>query len=230
MIKEVLIWPNSKLRKKAREVTEFDEKLTQLVIDLHQTMAKFNNKPHLPDAAGLAAPQIGVPLRVFVYKLGKDPTCMINPVIIEQEGEQYEPEGCLSFPGVFIKVKRADKILVEFQDVDGNKNQLKTDGFISRCIQHEIDHLDGTTYLHALSQLKRDLVTRKMKKIKKRLEQQEKQFNEYKRRVQVDMVPQRDSPSVSSGGEESSERTDQGPEGETSGGSGCPECETQEGA
>ena len=184
MHKEVIVWPDNRLRKKAEEVTEFDEKLVQLVVDLHTTMEKFNSKPHMPDAAGLAAPQLGVFKRVFVYKLDGQPTCMINPVILEKEGEQYEPEGCLSFPGVFVKVNRPNKITVEFQDVDGNKNQLKTDGFVSRCIQHEIDHLNGVTFLHALSQIKRDLVTRKMKKVKKRFDEQRKQYEKWAREQQ----------------------------------------------
>lgn len=182
MKKEILIWPTNKLRKKSEPVIVFNEKLTQLIINLHQTMSEMSSKPHLPDAVGLAAPQIGVFKRVFVYKLGQDATCMINPVIIKKEGEQYESEGCMSFPGVYIKVKRADKITVEFQDVDGNVSHLKTDGFTSRCIQHEIDHLDGITFLHVLSKIKRDHVTGKMKKLKKRFEIQKKQFNEFKTR------------------------------------------------
>lgn len=183
MIKKVLIWPDPALRKHSKEVTEFDEKLTQLIIDLHQTMKEYDNKPHLPDCAGLAAPQIGVHKRVFVYKMKGAGTCMINPVILEQEGEQYESEGCLSFPGVFIKVHRANRILVEFQDVDGNKNRLRTDGFISRVIQHECQHLDGVTYLYTLPQVKRDLITRKLKKVQKRVEKQKRQFDEWKQRI-----------------------------------------------
>jgi len=194
MIKKVLIWPDPKLRKASKEVTVFDEKLTQLIIDLHQTMKEYDNKPHLPDCAGLAAPQIGVHQRVFVYKMKGEGTCMINPVILEQEGEQYESEGCLSFPGVFIKVHRANRILVEFQDVDGNKNRLRTDGFVSRIIQHEINHLDGVTYLHALSQVKRDLITRKLKKVQKRVAEQERQFNEWKQRMFAEADSGNDNP------------------------------------
>lgn len=184
MIKPILKWPDNRLRKKCQEVTVFDEKLTQLVIDLQQTMTQYPKKINLPEAAGLAAPQIGVFKRVFVYIMNGKPTCMINPVILEKEGEQEESEGCLSFPGVYIRVKRADKILVEFQDVDGKKNCLKTDGFIARCIQHEIDHLDGKTYLHALSKVKRDFVTGKMKKLKKKTVLQEKQYNEWLKKKQ----------------------------------------------
>lgn len=179
MIREILKWPDNRLRKKCTEVTVFDEKLNQLIIDLHQTMGSTNKQVNMPDAAGLSAPQIGVFQRVFVYELEGKPTCMINPVILEQEGEQYYSEGCLSFPGVYIKVKRAHKILVEFQDVDGNKNRLKTDGFIARIIQHEIDHLNGQTYLKELSKVKRDLITRKMKKIKKKTERMKKEYEKW---------------------------------------------------
>jgi len=180
VLRKILVWPNNGLVKKSEPVTVFDEKLTQLVIDLHQTMSEYDNKPHMPDAAGLSAPQIGVYKQVFVYKMDNNPTCMINPVILEREGEQDESEGCLSFPGVYVKVVRANKILVEFQDVDGNKNQLKTDGFTSRVIQHEIDHFDGVTFLKDLSQTKRDMVTRKLKKAQKRVDIQRKQFDEWK--------------------------------------------------
>jgi len=132
-----------------------------------------------PDAVGLAAPQIGVMQRVFVYKLDGEPTCMINPKILDASPEfTIEPEGCLSFPGVYVRVKRSREILVEFQDVFGNKNQLKTEGFTARCIQHEIDHLDGTTFLHALSKIKRDIVTGKMKKAKKRVKFVQKRLDQ----------------------------------------------------
>lgn len=176
MIRDIVVWPDRRLLRPCEEVTEFNAKLTQDIIDLHQTMHRFNADNNLPDAAGLSAPQVGIMKRFFVYKMEDGESCMINPVILEQEDEQYEAEGCLSFPGVFIKVKRADKILVEFQDVDGKKNRLRTDGFLARVIQHEIDHLNGTTYLKALSQIKRDLVTRKMKKAKKNAERQRKAF------------------------------------------------------
>lgn len=168
-VQKVLIWPDKRLIRPSEPVIKFDERLVQLVIDLHHTMMEFDKNPNFPDAAGLAAPQIGIHKQVFVYRLDGKETCMINPVILEEEGKQSEQEGCLSFPGVFVRVPRTDKILVEFQDVDGNKNRLRTDGFLSRVVQHELDHLKGQVFIAGLSQVKRDLVTRKMKKVGKRI-------------------------------------------------------------
>lgn len=171
MIHKVVIYPDPKLVKPCEEVQEFDTKLRQLVIDLHQTMQHFD-EGNGPDAAGLAAPQIGVMKRVLVYKLDGEPTCMINPKILEKSNEtSIEPEGCLSFPGVYISIKRYKEILVEFQDVDGRVNQLKANGFTARCIQHEIDHLDGKTYIQEMSKVKKDIITRKMKKAQKNVQQ-----------------------------------------------------------
>lgn len=176
-VHKLVIWPNSKLRKQSEEVTEFDAKLRQLVIDLHETMRRFDGVGTLPDATGLAAPQIGVHKRIFVYKLDGEQTCMINPKILEKEGEELQSEGCLSFPSIFVTIKRATKIFVEFQDVDGNVNRIKTDGFTARCIQHEFDHLNGITLADNLSRIKKDVLARKMKKAQKRVTATQKRLD-----------------------------------------------------
>jgi peptide deformylase len=176
--KQIVVWPDRPLQRRCAPVIKFDDKLRQLVIDMQATMAAHDGKDNMPDAAGLAAPQIGVMKRVFVYKLDKGVSTMINPVILEKEGVDSQAEGCLSFPGIYITVKRAKKILVEFQDVDGKTNQMRTEGFTARCIQHEIDHLDGITFIHALSSLQRDVMTRKMKKARKKVERAQKKLVE----------------------------------------------------
>jgi peptide deformylase len=128
------------------------------------------------DGAGLAAPQAGLNKRMFVYQnyeTGSPECVMINPVILSSEGEIEDWEGCLSFPGVSIKVKRAEKIKVEYQDVDGDIQETEFSGMTARVIQHEIEHLDGIVFTRYLSKLKRDFVNSKMKKVKTRAERRQ---------------------------------------------------------
>jgi peptide deformylase len=168
---DLLIWPDPKLNKICDSVTEFDSKLTQLVVDITQAMQKH-------DGAGLAANQVGILKRIIVYRAENAEGYMINPEILASEGETYEAEQCLSFPGVFIKVKRAAKIEVKFQDDEGTEKVAQMDGFLAKVIQHEIEHLDGITFVRYLSTLKRDVVTRKMKKVRKRVEARRKQLRD----------------------------------------------------
>jgi len=128
------------LRKKSREVTEFNEKLHILLDDMFETMYK-------ADGCGLAAPQIGLLRRVIVVDCGKGKLEMINPKILEMHGEIGGVEGCLSVPGKHGHVMRAEKIKVEFYTRTGEKKVKVFREFEARALQHEIDHLDGILYV-----------------------------------------------------------------------------------
>jgi peptide deformylase len=119
---------------------------------------------------GLAAPQIGISQRLTVIDVSfkKNPEekiVLINPEIVHREGEQYEEEGCLSLPEIREKVKRAAKVKVRAQDVEGEWFEIEGEELLSRAFQHEIDHLDGVLFIDRLSRLKRDLTVRKIKKL-----------------------------------------------------------------
>ena len=125
------------------------------------------------NGVGLAAPQVGLDMRIFIVDAAareeeKTPITMINPKIISIESDlvPYE-EGCLSFPEHFAEIDRPDKLKVEYIDENNKKKILSTDGFNSRIIQHELDHLNGILFVDHLSRLKRDVIIRKMKKFKK---------------------------------------------------------------
>ena len=125
------------------------------------------------NGVGLAAPQVGLDMRIFIVDAAareeeKTPITMINPKIISIEDDlvSYE-EGCLSFPEHFAEIDRPDKLKIEYIDENNKKKILSTDGFNSRIIQHELDHLNGILFVDHLSRLKRDVIIRKMKKFKK---------------------------------------------------------------
>ena len=130
------------LRKVAREVTVFDEKLEVLVEDMIETM-------HDADGVGLAAPQIGILKRVIVFDLYDDegPMALINPRIVDQSGIQMEEEGCLSLPGRQGIVKRPLSVTVQFEDLDGESYEIVGEELLARVLCHEIDHLDGVLYI-----------------------------------------------------------------------------------
>lgn len=130
------------LRKVAREVTVFDEKLEVLVEDMIETM-------HDADGVGLAAPQIGILKRVIVFDLYDDegPMALINPRIVDQSGLQMEEEGCLSLPGRHGIVKRPLSVTVQFEDLDGESYEIVGEELLARVLCHEIDHLDGILYI-----------------------------------------------------------------------------------
>lgn len=130
------------LRKVAREVTVFDEKLEVLVEDMIETM-------HDADGVGLAAPQIGILKRVIVFDLYDDegPMALINPRIVDQSGIQMEEEGCLSLPGRHGIVKRPLSVTVQFEDLEGESYEIVGEELLARVLCHEIDHLDGVLYI-----------------------------------------------------------------------------------
>jgi peptide deformylase len=162
MILDVVKYGDPILTKRAEKVIEFDEKLRKLVDDMFETM-------YGAPGVGLAAPQVGVLQRLFVMDCssGKDKkqkVALINPVIETEEGEQIGDEGCLSFPGIYLEVKRPQRIVVRALDTDGSEITLDVMDLQARCVSHETDHLDGELFISYISPLKRDLTKRKIKK------------------------------------------------------------------
>jgi peptide deformylase len=156
----ILTFPNPRLRNKARPVRDVDAEVRRLVGDLFETM-------YTAPGIGLAAVQVDVPLRVVVIDVseGRDsPLCLINPEILERTGEEQMEEGCLSVPGIFEPVSRAERVRVRALDRDGHAFELDTDGLLAVCIQHEMDHLDGKLFVDYLSSLKRQRIRRRLEK------------------------------------------------------------------
>jgi len=141
----VLKYPNKILKKKSKEVKDITPEIKELVLDMEKTMLK--NK-----GIGLAAPQIGALERIVLIQIGKEPAVFINPKIIKKSKEkEIMEEGCLSFPGIFLEIKRPREIEVEALNLTGEKVLLKTEGLLSRIFQHEIDHLDGILFIDRIS-------------------------------------------------------------------------------
>ena len=128
------------LRKVAREVTEINERIKTLLEDMVETMYEY-------DGVGLAAPQVGILRRVVVIDVGEGPIKMINPEIIEQEGESVDIEGCLSIPNRSGTVKRPEKVKVRYLDENGVEKTLEGTGLLARAICHEVDHLNGILFV-----------------------------------------------------------------------------------
>ncbi len=166
MVHKVVKYGDPVLETKAEPITEFDTpELRQMVEDMFDTM-------YSAKGIGLAAPQIGVSKRLTVIDVsageeGGEKIVLINPEIIEKAGSQLGEEGCLSIPGFREDVKRAMKIKVRAQNVEGDTLEYEVDELLSRCMQHEIDHLNGVLFLAHLSPLKRDLIRRKIRKLQK---------------------------------------------------------------
>ena len=164
-IYEVLKYPDPLLTRPAAAVTVFDENLDHFVADMFESM-------YAAQGIGLAAPQIGVLQQITVIdtsfqKEPNDKIVLINPVIVDREGEQYEEEGCLSLPEIREKVKRSAWVNVRAQNARGEFFEVNGEELLARAMQHEIDHLHGTLFLDHLSRLKRDLVQRRIRKLQK---------------------------------------------------------------
>jgi peptide deformylase len=159
-LREVRYLGDPVLREMCREVETIDDDVRALVDDLLETM-------YAEDGIGLAAPQIGVPLRVFVYDVRDDeldPGVLVNPRIVEATGKQKEVEGCLSIPGLDEVVERSANVVVEGLDRDGEPVRIEATGLLSRCLQHENDHLDGVLFIDRVSPLKRRMLLKKWSK------------------------------------------------------------------
>jgi peptide deformylase len=165
MILRIRKYGDPVLETKAEPVTEFNGELRQLAADMFETM--YANK-----GIGLAAPQVGVSRRLAVIdsSAGEEEGAklvLVNPEILVKEGVQIGEEGCLSIPGFREDVKRAYRVRVRAQDLEGNFFETEGEELLARAIQHEIDHLDGVLFLQHLSLLKRDLIKRKIRKLVK---------------------------------------------------------------
>lgn len=161
MPKPIVIWPEKVLELPARPVTEFGAALAPLLEELDEAVRAANG-------IGIAANQIGVPLRVALVGRG-DGTFfeIVNPTVLERWGKVTWHEGCLSVPDAWEQVERAERVRVRYQDRDGATREETADGKLAHVFQHEIDHLEGTTFVMHLSPLKRSLIRDRMEKLRR---------------------------------------------------------------
>ena len=162
-VRTILEFPDPRLRTRAEPVTRFDLALGTLIEDMLETM-------YAAPGIGLAATQVDVHKRLIVIDISKehnDPLVLINPEILEREGEANTEEGCLSVPGIFDEVKRAAKIRLRAQDRNGETFERDYDDILAVCIQHEMDHLEGRLFVDYLSDLKRERIRKKLDKDRK---------------------------------------------------------------
>ena len=160
MVREIVIYPDKRLKQISKEVEQFDGALHDLLDDMYETMVARNG-------VGLAAIQVGVDLRALIINVPlekeegehdqpKENTLeMINPVIVEKDGSEKFQEGCLSVPGIYEDIERAKHVKVIYFDRDGEQHTIEDDDFLAIAMQHEIDHLDGKVFIEKLSFLKR---------------------------------------------------------------------------
>ena len=159
-ILEVLSFPDERLRTVAKPVENIDAEVKQLIADMFETMKDENG-------IGLAATQVNRHVQVVVMDVSEEqdePRVFINPNITRKDGITISEEGCLSVPGNYAKVERAESITVEALDADGNPFSLEADGLLAVCIQHELDHLKGKLFVDYLSPLKRQRIRKKLEK------------------------------------------------------------------
>jgi peptide deformylase len=171
-LRTILTAPDPRLKKKAQPVAAVDEEVRQLMDDMLQTM-------YAAPGIGLAAPQVDVLKRVIVLDIDREdtktgPLFMANPEIVEASDEDatYE-EGCLSLPDHYSDVVRPAKVTVRYLDRDGQQQDLACEGLLATCVQHEIDHLDGILFVDHISALKRNMILRKLLKVRKEKERDE---------------------------------------------------------
>lgn len=156
----ILHYPDERLRKEAKPVDVVDDTLRTLIDDMLETM-------YAAPGIGLAATQVNVQKRLLVIDLSEEkdqPLCFINPEIEAKEGSIKMEEGCLSVPGFYEDVTRAEKIRITALDRDGNHFELTCEGLMAVCLQHEVDHLDGKLFVDHLSQMKRHRIRKKIEK------------------------------------------------------------------
>lgn len=166
--RQIVIEPDPILRKKSTSLEQVDDSLRKLLDDMLETM-------YSAPGIGLAAVQIGILKRLIVIdtskeKNKKEPLFLINPEIIyKSKTTSIYEEGCLSLPGHFAEIERPAECHVKFIDYNGKKKEIKADGLLSTCIQHEVDHLNGILFIDYLSKLKKDIIVKKLVKQKKEL-------------------------------------------------------------
>lgn len=160
-VRTILLYPDEKLRIKAKPVTNIDAEIKAYIDDLFETM-------YYGDAFGLAASQVNIHHRIFVMDSSQkrnNPQCLINPEIVEKEGSATGLEGCMSFPGAFAKIKRAKKVKVKALNEKGEPIEIVSEGeYETACLQHELDHLDGILMVDHLEGFKRKRFLEKYRK------------------------------------------------------------------
>ena len=164
-VRSILRFPDPKLRQRSEEIGEIGDDVRQLVADMAETMADANG-------AGLAAIQVGVPVRLFIVdgqvtggEENSPPKVFINPELVEISDEaQTGDEGCLSFPGIFVPVTRGMRAKIRARDLDGNVVESEGEGLSARAMQHETDHLNGRLLIDQVGPVKRELIKRKLRK------------------------------------------------------------------
>jgi peptide deformylase len=162
-LRPIVLYPDPILLSPTRRVEDVTDELRELVEDMVETM-------HAEPGVGLAANQVGVPLRLMVIDLtaGEEPgqvRVFVNPEIVHEEGSQVGDEGCLSFPGIVEVLERPMKVTLRATDLEGRPVEETAEGFYARAVCHEIDHLDGVVFLSRMSSLKRNLVKRRIRKL-----------------------------------------------------------------
>jgi peptide deformylase len=145
-VRPIVVVGHPVLRQKAKRITQFDKPIQKLVDDMIETM-------RAAPGVGLAGPQVGVPLRLAVIEVDGKVTVIANPEIIKTVGEEELDEGCLSVPGYWGRVKRAEKVVVRARNRDGKEFRISADGLLAQALQHEIDHLDGLLYIDRMQSL-----------------------------------------------------------------------------
>ncbi len=161
---KILQYPNPKLKRRGKKVAKIDDNIRKIIADMFETLYNSEN------CAALAACQLDLadPPHITVIDLSPDktqPMCLVNGEIIAREGEMHEEEGCMSVPAsTFEKVKRSHKIKVRALDQEGKPQEFEAEGYLAKCVQHELDHLDGRIFLDRLSSLKRKLVDKRITK------------------------------------------------------------------
>ena len=159
---EILHFPDPRLRQKASLVAIVDEEIRTIVDHMFETM-------YSAPGIGLAAVQVNILKQIIVIDISEDkkqPLCLINPEILESHGEEKMEEGCLSVPGIYEKVKRAESIKVRYLDREGKTIEEEINGLLAVCIQHEMDHLKGKLFVDYLSEMKRNRIRKKLEKMR----------------------------------------------------------------
>lgn len=160
----ILHYPDERLHKVAKPIATVDDEVRRLIDDMIETM-------YASKGVGLAATQVNVHRRLIVIDVSEDKTgatAFINPEFLLKQGETEYEEGCLSVPGIYETVQRAERVKVRALDRDGKPFELEADGLLAICLQHEVDHLDGKVFVEYLSTLKQNRIRTKMKKLEKR--------------------------------------------------------------
>ena len=163
-ILNILHYPDPRLREKALPVEEVNNDIKQFVADMFETMYE-------APGIGLAATQANVQKRIIVIDISEEkdqPLCFINPEIVESSGKEEMEEGCLSVPGIYDTVQRAERIKVRALDREGKSFEMEANGLLSVCIQHEMDHLEGKLFVDYLSELKRQRIRKKIEKLRQK--------------------------------------------------------------